>query len=116
MTSLLLPGGITPKYEADEDGFRKTVGGPFVRCLIIQSRSIHLKEDREVEPPFPTVSLLTQDARLHAELQTEQLAPLWCHTLLFGMVMLQAIIFLCVSGDCNFQNLVGKNEVGVESR
>ena len=84
MTSLLLPGGITPAYEADEVGLRKTIDGPFMLCFIVQSRATHLKEDSEVEHPFPTVSLLTQEARVHTELQTEQLTLLWCHVLLFG--------------------------------
>lgn len=66
--SLLLPGGITPTYKADEVGFRKTIGGPFMLRTIIQSRPTHLKEDRESEHHSPTVSLLMQKVRVHAEL------------------------------------------------
>ena len=61
----------TPSYKADEVGFRKTIGGPFMLCIITQSRSTHLKEDRESEHPSPAVSLLTQKVRVHAELQID---------------------------------------------
>lgn len=94
-----LPEGITPIYEADGVEFRETIGSLCILCFMIQSRSTSPKDGRKSEHPSPTVGLLTQKARLHTELWTDQLA-LFClqnpQPCFLVIALLEAIKYLCV--------------------
>ena len=86
---------------------------------MIQSRSNPLKKGRMSEQPSPVVGLVTQKARIHTELQTEQSA-LFClqnpKSCFLVIVLLEASIFLCISEDCDFQSSLGKDGVGMEKQ
>lgn len=88
-------------------------------CFMIQSRSNHVEKGRMSDHPSPIVSLLTQKARIHTELQTEP-STFFClqnpKSFFLVIILLEASIFLCMSEDSNFQSSLGKDRVGMEKQ
>lgn len=108
-----MPGEIAAIYEAGGIGFRKAIGGLPILYFMTHSRTTHLKEGRRSEHRSPMSPCWQVPYRV-ANWVAGPLLPPKSKILLWEMVIVlsEAIIFLYISGNCNLQNSVGKDEGG----
>lgn len=122
MTGCLLPERITLIHEADGVQFRETTGSLCILCFMIRSRSTPSKESEHpsgsLSIPLPLLACWLrkpgsiQSCKQQLDLfylQFPQSCPL-------VTALLEAIKYLCVSGDCNFRTAVETDEVGMEGQ
>lgn len=122
MTGCLLPERITLIHEAHGVRFRETTGSLCILCFMIRSRSTPSKES---EHPLGIWASLSHCWLANSESQGPYRAANSNWTFFYLQypqscflftALLEAIKYLCVSGDRNFQTTVGTDEVGMEGQ